>query len=166
VNASSRIPRLTRLAMAASIAVMTVFGVATTAQANTDATVIIRPGGTFCEFDVTETILTDNTKTISNPSGDRSTGHFVVEFAANGKSQTFNVSGAVETSVSGTTATQTFTGPSFFLIGLKGQANTGAPGISYSPGRTVVVYDISQSPAVVTSFSPTAPVTNICALLA
>lgn len=161
-----RTARLTRLTLGAPIAVVAVFGVPVTAQAATDPTVL--PGATFCGFDVTETVVTDNTKTISNPSGDRSTGHFVVQFAnpVNGQSQTFNVSGATQTSVSGTTGTQVFTGPSFFIIGPRGRANTGAPAISYSPGHTVVQYDLSQSPPVVTSFLPTAPVTDICGLLA
>jgi hypothetical protein len=159
---AARVSRLTRLALAAPIAVTAAFAVAATAQATTDPTVI--PGARYCGFDVTQTILTDNTKTISNPSGDRTTGHFVVQFAANGKSQTFNVSGASEApTVSGTTATQVFTGPSYFIIGPGGRANTGAPAISYSPGRTVVQSDTNTH--VVTSFSPTAPVTNICALL-
>lgn len=163
---AARVSHFTGLALAAPIAVTAVFGVAATAQAATAPTVI--PGARFCGFDVTQTTLTDNTKTISNPSGDRTTGHFVVQFAnpANGKSQTFNVSGASETTVSGTTGTQVFTGPSYFIIGPGGRANTGAPAISYSPGRTVVQFDLSQSPPVVTNFSPTAPVTDICALLA
>jgi len=140
--------------------------VPTGAQAATPTATI--PAARFCGFDVTETIVTDNTKTISNPSGDRTTGHFVVTFAnpANGKSRTFNVSGATQTTVNGTTGTEVFTGPSFFIVGPGGRANTGLPAISVSPGRSVAVFDLSQSPPVLTSFSATVPVTDVCALLA
>lgn len=157
--------RLTRLALAVPIAVTGMIGVAATAQADAPSRVL--PARAFCPFAVTETILTNNINPISNPSGDRFTGHFVVQFAANGKSQTFNASGAEQTSVSGNTETDVYTGPSVFVIGPQGRANTKAPAISFAPGRTVVVADITDPDnATVTSFSPTVPVTDVCALLA
>jgi hypothetical protein len=163
-SASSRtvLSRLTGLAIAASIAVVSAFVITGTAHADTTL-----PGGTYCAFDVIETVITDNTKLIDNSSGTRFTGHFVVTFTANGKSKTFNASGATQLSVSDANIlTVTYTGPSFVGIGTKGQQNTGQPGLVFSPGRTVVTVDLNQNPAVVTSFSATAPVTNICALLA
>jgi hypothetical protein len=165
---ATRTARLARLAIAAPIAVTAMFGVSTTALADTSSTPF--PGDRYCGFDVTMTTLTDNSKEIINPSGDRTTGHVVVQFTntLTGASQTFNVSGASEAPVDNgnNTFTQVFTGPSWFAIGPQGRLNTGEPALLYSPGRTVVVYDTSGPRPVVQSFSPTAPVTNICALLA
>ncbi len=162
---AARVSRLTRLALAASIAVMGALAVTGTAHADTTRTL---PGGTYCKFDVTETTLKDHTKVIENASGIRSTGNFVVQFAANGKSVTYNVSGATKYSTSSSNIlTATYTGPSFIGIGPGGQSNTGQPGIVYSPGRTVVTVDLNTKPQpTVLTFSATAPVTNVCALLA
>jgi hypothetical protein len=159
------VSRLTRLALAASIAVVGAFAVTGTAHADTATTL---PGGTYCKFDVIQTTLKDNTKVIENASGIHSTGNFVVQWAnpANGKSVTRNVSGATKTSISGGILTATFTGPSFIDMGPGGQSNTGQPGIVYSPGRTVATVNLNLPQPTVLTFSATAPVTNVCALLA
>lgn len=119
---------------------------------------------------MTETVLTDTTKVLDNASGVRSTGHFVVQFSnpANGKSRTFNASGATQFSRSGDILTVTYTGPSFVGLGPTGQQLTGQPGLVFSPGHTVVTVDFSSKypQPTVTSLSATAPITNICALLA
>lgn len=166
---TERATRFTHLALGVPIVVAAAFGVPATAQADTPpSSSQPLPGGIFCAFEVTMTTLTDDRETKTLPNGDQlTTGHYVVQFAADGKSQTFNVSGARRTSVNstGTTETDVFTGPSYFLLGPKGQRNTGAPGISYAPGRTVVQVDLTGPNAVVTSISHTAPVTDICELL-
>jgi hypothetical protein len=138
---------------------------AVTGTAHADETTTL-PGGTYCKFDVIQTTLKDNTKPIENASGIRFTGNLVVQFAnpANGKSVTFNASGATKLSTSGDILTATFTGPSFIAMGPGGQSNTGQPGIVYSPGRTVVT--VNTTTGTVLTFSATAPVTNVCALLA
>jgi hypothetical protein len=159
--------RLTGLAFVAPIAVTALFGAPATALADTPPTF---PGDNYCGFNVDMTTLTDNSKEIVNPSGDRTTGHVVVQFTnpATGASQTFNVSGASKAPVDtgNNTFTQVFTGPSWFAIGPQGRLNTGEPALLYAPGRTVVVYDTSGPRPVVKSFSHDAPITNICALLA
>jgi hypothetical protein len=142
---------------------MGTFAAAGTAHADQTRTL---PGGQFCKFDVIQQTLKDKTKIIDNASGIRSTGNFVVQWTnpANGKSVTRNVSGATQFSTSGGILTATFTGPSFIDMGPGGQSNTGQPGIVYSPGNTVVTVDLSTD--TVLTFSATAPVTNVCALLA
>ena len=162
---ATRVSRLRYLAFAAPIAITAALGVSATAQAATGTTVL--PGSVFCGFDVTQNVLIDDTKTTTLSDGTTVTaGHYVVQFSANGKSKTFDASGPELSSVKGTTETDVFIGPSTFLIGPKGRANTGAPAISYSPGITVVQADLSQTPPVVTKFTPTLPVTDICKLLA
>jgi hypothetical protein len=157
--------RLTRLTLAAALSIAGMFGVTTTAHADTPPPTTL-PAGRFCSFDVVRTILTDNRREITNPSGDHLNGHFVAEFAnpANGKAITFNVSGATQTSQSGNILTVTYTGPSFLGLGPGGRANTGAPAISYLRGRTVLTVDLSTG--TVQTLSTTAPITDICKLLA
>jgi len=124
------------------------------------------PAPQFCSFPVERTIVTDNTKRITNPGGDRKTGHLVVEFAnpANGKSVTYNVSGATQFSQSGNILTETFTGPSFLLMGPGGRANTGGPAISYLRGRTVLTVDLTLGRVL--TLETTAPNTDVCKVLA
>ena len=136
------VSRLTRLALAASIAVVGALAVTGTAHADTATTL---PGGTYCKFDVIQTTLKDKTKVIENASGMHSTGNFVVQWAnpANGKSVTRNASGATRTSISGGILTATFTGPSFIDMGPGGQSNTGQPGIEGYSGRRDVTRSLS-----------------------
>jgi hypothetical protein len=162
---TTRTSRLTRLALAAPIAVAAAFAGTTIAQADTPPPPQPLPAK-YCGFPVILTTLRDNSEKPSTNPGP-STGNFIVQFIANGKSATFNVSGATQPStISGTTGTQIFTGPSYNLFGTQSQINTGQPGIVYSTGRTVVTYDTTTGPNFVAlSFSSTAPVTNVCALL-
>lgn len=165
---TTRTTPLTRLALGVPIMVAAAFGVPATAQGDTPPPSKLMPGGTYCSFDVYRTTLTDHSAKPPNNPGP-STGNFVVQFTnpLNGKSATFNVSGATRPpTTSGTTTTVVFTGPSWFGFGPQSQVNTKQPGIVYSPGRTVVEFDNTTGPDFIAlSFSPTAPVTDICALL-
>lgn len=161
---TARVPRLTRIALTVVIAVTGALATTGTAQADTQTNTI--PGPRFCGFVVTETLVSDNAKTHTTPFGTVSTGHLVVTFTnpANGKSQTFNVSGATHDTVSGNTVTEVFTGPFFLIAGPTSRANTGLPAISVGTGRAVLTAD--SSTRIINSFSSTVPVTDVCALLA
>ena len=168
LSRAARVSHLTRLALAAAIAVTGSFALAGNAQAATDPVTI--PGARFCGFDVTETVVTDKTKVTTTPRGDIATGHLVVTFAnpANGKSQTFNVSGATHRSTTNGITTEIFTGPFFLIAGPTSRGNNpGLPAISVGTGRAVVTGDaVTGIISSVNGFSSTVPVTNVCTLLA
>jgi hypothetical protein len=121
-----RVPNLARLALAAAVSTTGAFVVAGDAQAATPrnapvTTTITLPGDRFCGFDVTMTTVDKSAQTPKDPkllppegmgpNGHNFTGNEVVTFSANGKSQTFNVSGATHATTNGNIETEIHTGP-------------------------------------------------------
>jgi len=179
ISHAARATNFARLALTAAVAItgaLTVTGNAQAEPTKAQPVTITFPAGVRCAFEVTMTTVDNSAQTPKNPkllppeglgpTGQNFTGNFVVTFAnpANGKSQTFNVSGATHVSTNGNIETETHTGPYFLLLGPKSRAATGLPGIVVGTGRAVVVGDTSTR--VIQSFSSTVPVTDVCALLA
>jgi hypothetical protein len=155
--------QVVRLALAGALATTGVLATTTAAHADT------LPATTCSGFLVDQTILTDMTKEISNPSGNRFTGHLLTQYTnlSTGKSVTLNVSGAETVSQDKNILTITYTGPAFLNLGPNGQNNAHVSGISYLRGRAVVTVDLDAQPQpTVTSLTTTAPVTDVCKLLA